>query len=62
MSVDNLFVFGVVMAAFAVPAAQQARVLLIGIAAALVLRGLFILAGAAAIDRFSATFYVFALS
>ncbi|TMR12005.1 TerC/Alx family metal homeostasis membrane protein [Nonomuraea turkmeniaca] len=59
LSVDNLFVFGVVMAAFAVPAAQQARVLLIGIAVALVLRGLFILAGAAAIDRFSATFYVF---
>ncbi|MFG6200492.1 TerC/Alx family metal homeostasis membrane protein [Nonomuraea sp. JJY05] len=59
LSVDNLFVFGVVMAAFAVPAAQQARVLLIGIAAALVLRGLFILAGAAAIDRFSATFYLF---
>ncbi|MFI9561274.1 TerC family protein [Nonomuraea endophytica] len=59
LSVDNLFVFGVIMTAFAVPAAQQARVLLIGIAAALVLRGLFILAGAAAIDRFSATFYVF---
>ncbi|MEV1004821.1 TerC/Alx family metal homeostasis membrane protein [Nonomuraea sp. NPDC050202] len=59
LSVDNLFVFGVVMTAFAVPASQQARVLLIGIAAALVLRGLFILAGAAAIDRFSATFYVF---
>jgi tellurite resistance protein TerC len=59
LSVDNLFVFGVIMTAFAVPAAQQARVLLVGIAAALVLRGLFILAGAAAIDRFSATFYVF---
>jgi tellurite resistance protein TerC len=59
LSVDNLFVFGVVMASFAVPAAQQARVLLVGIAAALVLRGLFILAGAAAIDRFSATFYLF---
>lgn len=59
LSVDNLFVFVVIMAAFAVPAAQQARVLLVGIVIALVLRGGFIALGAAAIHRFSATFYVF---
>lgn len=59
LSVDNLFVFVVIMAAFAVPAAQEARVLLVGIIVALVLRGAFIAAGAAAIHRFSFTFYLF---
>ena len=59
LSVDNLFVFVVVIATFAVPAAYQQRVLLFGVAAALVLRGAFIAAGAAAIQRFSVTFLAF---
>jgi tellurite resistance protein TerC len=60
LSVDNLFVFVVIMAAFAVPAAYQHRVLLLGIVIALVLRGVFIAMGAAAINTFSWVFYVFA--
>jgi tellurite resistance protein TerC len=59
LSVDNLFVFVIIITAFAVPAIHQHKVLLFGIAAALVLRGLFIAVGAAAISRFSFTFYVF---
>ncbi|MGH3771751.1 MAG: TerC family protein [Pseudonocardiaceae bacterium] len=59
LSVDNLFVFVVIMAAFKVPAIQQHRVLLIGIALALAMRGLFIAAGAALISRFSWVFYLF---
>ena len=59
LSVDNLFVFLVILSRFAVPPRQRQRVLLIGIAIALVLRGLFIAAGAAALSTFSWTFYLF---
>jgi tellurite resistance protein TerC len=59
LSVDNLFVFVIIMATFAVPSTYQHRVLLFGITAALVMRGAFIAVGAAAIQRFSVTFLVF---
>jgi tellurite resistance protein TerC len=59
LSLDNIFVFAVIMGYFAVPAAAQAKVLAWGIALALVLRLGFILAGAALLDAFHATFYVF---
>lgn len=59
LSVDNLFVFLLIMNTFAVPREFQQKVLLVGIGIALVLRGLFIWAGAAAIERFSWVFYVF---
>jgi tellurite resistance protein TerC len=59
LSVDNLFVFVIIMSTFAVPRAFQHKVLLIGIALALVLRGIFIAAGAAAIERFVWVFFVF---
>lgn len=59
LSVDNLFVFLLIMGAFAVPRAYQHRVLLFGILIALLLRGGFILAGAAVVARFSWVFYVF---
>jgi tellurite resistance protein TerC len=59
LSVDNLFVFVVIMSTFAVPAAYQHRVLLFGVTAALVMRAVFIAVGAAAVQRFSVTFLVF---
>ncbi|WP_435829208.1 TerC family protein [Actinocatenispora sera] len=59
LSVDNLFIFMIIMARFAVPRALQQKVLLIGIVIALVMRGAFIAAGAAVIDRFSWVFYIF---
>jgi tellurite resistance protein TerC len=59
LSVDNLFVFLIIMTTFAVPRMYQQKVLLVGIAIALVLRGIFIWVGAAAIERFSWVFYVF---
>ncbi|MDX6267873.1 MAG: tellurite resistance protein TerC [Frankiales bacterium] len=59
LSVDNLFVFVVLMASFEVPRAFQHKVLLFGIALALVLRGGFIAVGAAAINRFVWVFFVF---
>lgn len=61
LSVDNLFVFLIIMTRFAVPPEYQQKVLLVGIAAALVMRVLFIAVGAAAIDLFSPTFLVFGL-
>ena len=61
LSVDNLFVFVIIMAAFRVPAEHQHRVLLIGIVIALVMRGIFIAIGAAAIAAFSWVFYLFAV-
>ncbi|MBZ5735773.1 TerC family protein [Nocardioides sp. TRM66260-LWL] len=61
LSVDNLFVFMLLLAAFAVPAALQQRVLLYGIVGALILRGIFIALGAAALDRFDWVFLVFGL-
>jgi tellurite resistance protein TerC len=59
LSIDNLFVFVIIMARFAVPRLYQQKVLLIGIVLALIMRGIFIAAGAAAIARFSWIFYVF---
>jgi tellurite resistance protein TerC len=59
LSVDNLFVFLLVMSSFAVPKAYQQKVLLIGIVIALVMRGGFIAVGAALIDNFSWVFYLF---
>lgn len=61
LSVDNLFIFIIIMASFNVPKAYQQQVLLVGIVLALVFRGLFIAAGAVAIQRFSWMFYVFGL-
>ena len=59
LSVDNLFVFVIIMARFAVPRHLQQKVLLIGIVLALVMRGIFIAAGAALISQFSWVFYIF---
>jgi tellurite resistance protein TerC len=59
LSVDNLFVFVVIMAGFAVPRMYQQKVLMVGIVLALIMRGLFILAGATLIDRFVWVFYLF---
>jgi TerC family integral membrane protein len=61
LSVDNLFVFMLLLSAFAVPRVLQQRVLLYGIAGALVLRGIFIALGAAALARFDVMFLVFGL-
>ena len=59
LSVDNLFVFTVIMASFAVPRMYQQKLLLIGIVMALTLRAGFIAVGAAAINAFSWVFYLF---
>jgi tellurite resistance protein TerC len=59
LSVDNLFVFVLIMASFAVPRELQQKVLLFGIAFALILRTVFIFLGAAAIENFSWVFYLF---
>ncbi|WP_229400104.1 TerC family protein [Micromonospora okii] len=59
LSVDNLFVFVIIMARFGVPRQYQQKVLLIGIVLALVMRGGFIAAGAALISQFSWVFYIF---
>ena len=61
LSVDNLFVFVIIMSAFAVPKAYQQKVLLIGVVIALILRTIFIALGAAAIEHFSWVFYIFGL-
>ena len=59
LSVDNLFVFVIIMAKFAVPREYQQKVLLLGIVMALVMRGAFIAVGAAAINAYSWVFYLF---
>ncbi|MCW6010102.1 TerC family protein [Micromonospora sp. CPCC 205371] len=59
LSVDNLFVFVIIMSRFAVPRRYQQEVLLFGIILALVMRGGFIAAGAALISQFSWVFYIF---
>ncbi|MCX4773293.1 TerC family protein [Streptomyces sp. NBC_01260] len=59
LSVDNLFVFVLIMAKFSVPSHLQQRVLLFGVLIALVLRAVFIAAGAAVIANFSWVFYIF---
>ncbi|MEO6082959.1 MAG: TerC family protein [Umezawaea sp.] len=59
LSVDNLFIFLIIMTAFKVPSIHQHKVLLIGILMALVMRGIFIAVGAAVIEQFSWVFYIF---
>jgi len=59
LSVDNLFVFAIILAQFAVPSIYQQRVLLIGVILALVLRAIFIAIGAAALAAFAFTFVIF---
>jgi tellurite resistance protein TerC len=59
LSVDNLFVFLVILTRFAVPTLYRQRVLLVGVAIALILRGAFIAVGAAALAAFSWVFYLF---
>ncbi|WP_449283519.1 TerC family protein [Leucobacter sp.] len=59
LSIDNLFVFVLILGSFKVPHAYQQRALMIGIILALIFRGLFILAGAAIIERFIAVFFIF---
>src|SRR4051812_21270680 len=59
LSVDNLFIFMIIMASFKVPAIHQHRVLLIGILLALVMRSAFIAVGAALINQFVWVFFLF---
>ena len=59
LSIDNLFVFVLIMSTFAVPKKYQQQILMIGILLAIVFRGIFILLGAALIASFSWIFYVF---
>jgi tellurite resistance protein TerC len=59
LSVDNLFIFLIIMAKFAVPREYQQTALLVGIVLALLMRGIFIGVGAAAIKEFSWIFYLF---
>lgn len=59
LSIDNLFVFVIIMGAFTVPPEQQPRLLMIGIVGALVLRAAFIGLGSAMLDAFSFTYLLF---
>lgn len=59
LSVDNLFVFVIILAQFAVPSIYHQRILLVGVILALVLRGIFIAVGAVALAAFSFTFVIF---
>lgn len=59
LSVDNLFVFIIILAQFAVPTALHQRVLLFGVVLALIFRAVFIAIGAAAISAFAFTFVIF---
>jgi len=59
LSIDNLFVFVIIMARFSVPRKYQQEVLIVGIIIALMLRGIFILLGAQLIENFSWIFYIF---
>ncbi|CAN5422627.1 TerC family protein [soil metagenome] len=61
LSVDNLFIFIIIMAKFGVPREYQQEALMVGIVLALVMRGIFIGVGAAAINEFSWIFYIFGL-
>src|SRR5690606_37954441 len=61
LSVDNLFVFLIIMASFRVPREDQQKVLLFGIVFALIARTGFILVGAALINSFAWVFYAFGL-
>ena len=59
LSIDNLFIFIIIMNSFAVPRQYQQTALMIGIVLALIMRALFIFVGAAAINEFSWVFYIF---
>lgn len=59
LSIDNLFVFVLILGSFKVPIAYQQRALMIGIVLALIFRGVFILAGAALIENFIWIFFIF---
>jgi tellurite resistance protein TerC len=59
LSVDNLFVFAIILGQFAVPSRHRQRILLIGVIGALVLRAAFIAVGAALIERLAFTFVIF---
>jgi tellurite resistance protein TerC len=59
LSIDNLFVFVIIMSRFAVPRQYQQKVLLVGIVLALVMRGIFIALGAAVVEQFIWVFYFF---
>ena len=59
LSVDNLFIFLIIMSKFSVPRQYQQTALMIGIVLALIMRAVFILVGAAAINNFSWVFYIF---
>lgn len=59
LSLDNLFIFLIIMSGFAVPKKYQQKVLMIGIVIALIMRGAFIAVGAALIENFSWVFYLF---
>ncbi|RZT25222.1 tellurite resistance protein TerC [Mycobacterium sp. BK558] len=59
LSVDNLFIFLIIMASFKVPRVYQQQALLVGIILALIFRGIFIALGAVAIEQFSWVFYLF---
>lgn len=61
LSVDNLFIFALIMGSFRIPREYQQKVLLIGIALALVFRGIFIGLGAAIINAWSDVFYIFGI-
>jgi len=61
LSIDNLFVFLLIMSRFSVPRKYQQEILMVGIIIALVLRGIFILLGAQLIENFSWIFYLFGL-
>jgi tellurite resistance protein TerC len=61
LSVDNLFVFVIIMTSFAVPREHQQRVLIFGIIASLILRAAFIAAGAALLSALSFMFLIFGL-
>jgi tellurite resistance protein TerC len=59
LSVDNLFVFLLIMGRFSVPRKYQQEILMVGIILALVFRGIFIVLGAQLIANFSWIFYIF---
>ena len=61
LSVDNLFIFIIIMASFNVPRKYQQEALMVGIILALIFRGIFIALGAVAINQFSWVFYIFGL-
>jgi tellurite resistance protein TerC len=61
LSIDNLFIFIIIMAKFGVPRKYQQEALMVGIVLALIMRAIFIFIGAAAIEQFSWIFYIFGI-